>query len=117
MQSRCGEDCMSPCDVHKAAGVEMNKEKLMAKGGIVDRILSKRSGMEANGGEDDLDTMADGRPNEFDYLALRDDLSFSYTGANSGDELGNEREDQDRKDMVARIMRSRAKKDRLPNPR
>lgn len=88
---------------------------------MVSRIMKKRSyskgGMVANGGEDDLDKMADGRPNNFDDLALRDDLESSYTGENSGDELGNDREDADREDIVSRIMRSRAKKDRLPNPR
>lgn len=98
---------------------------LMAEGGemhddMVDRIMARRAyskgGMIANGGDDDLDQMADGRPNNFDDLALRDELEFNYTGANSGDELGNEQEDQDRHDIVARIMRSRAKKDRMPRP-
>jgi hypothetical protein len=56
-------------------------------------------------------------PNEFDVLHLEDDLNFHDTGANSGDELGNSREDEDRKDIVSRIMASRRKKDRLPNPR
>jgi len=64
----------------------------------------------------DLDKMADGQPNEMDDLALRDDLEFSYDGKNSGDELGNDREDKDRKDIVSRIMASRKKKDRLPSP-
>lgn len=54
--------------------------------------------------------------NEFDDLALRDDLSQSYTGKNSGDELGNSQEDKDRRDIVSRIMKSRSKKDRMPNP-
>jgi hypothetical protein len=56
-------------------------------------------------------------PNEFDELALNDDLESSYTGANSGDELGNKREDINREDIITKIMRSRAKRDRLPNPR
>jgi len=55
-------------------------------------------------------------PNEFDDLHLRDDLEEHYTGANSGDELGDEQEDEDRADIVKRIMKSRAKKDRMPNP-
>lgn len=55
-------------------------------------------------------------PNEFDDLVLRDDLEFGYDGKNSGDELGNEQEDEDRKDIVSRIMASRRKKDRMPNP-
>lgn len=103
----------------------MKKPNLMAEGGemhgdMVDRIMQRRcyskGGMVANGGDADLDEMADGRDNNFDDLALRDDLEFAYTGANSGDELGNEQEDQDRHDIVARIMRSRAKKDRNPRP-
>lgn len=54
--------------------------------------------------------------NEFDDLSLRDDLSGGYTGENSGDELGNSQEDSDRRDIVSRIMKSRAKKDRMPKP-
>lgn len=100
--------------------------KGLAEGGevhdedMVDRIMKKRcmseGGMVANGGEDDLDRMADGMPNEFDDLALRDDLEFSYTGENSGDSLGDAQEDDDRHDIVSRVMRSRAKKDRMPRP-
>ena len=52
-----------------------------------------------------------------DYLANEDELEFSYTGKNSGDELGDRQEDMDRKDIVSRVMKSRKKKDRLPNPR
>jgi hypothetical protein len=56
-------------------------------------------------------------PNEFDDLVLRDDLESSYgEDDNSGDALGNEREDMDRKDIVSRIMKSRRKKDRMPSP-
>lgn len=53
-------------------------------------------------------------PNEFDDLVNRDDLEFHYTGKNSGDYLSDAREDHDRKDMVAKIMKSRAKKDKSP---
>ncbi len=45
--------------------------------------------------------------NEFDDLALRDDLSSEYTGANSGDELGNDRTSHDQESDVERIMRQR----------
>jgi hypothetical protein len=56
-------------------------------------------------------------PNEFDDLHLRDDLSSTYgDDDNAGDEIGDDREDEDRKDIVARIMASRRKKDRLPSP-
>jgi len=56
-------------------------------------------------------------PNEFDDLVLRDDLESHYTGESSGDELGDEREDHDRHDIVARVMASRRKKDSLPKVR
>jgi len=55
-------------------------------------------------------------PNQFDDLALRDDLEADYTGANSGDEIGDEQEDDDRKKVLDMIMRSRAKKDKMPRP-
>lgn len=82
---------------------------------MVSRIMRQKyskGGMVAN--EDKI--TAGFEPNEFDDLALRDDLESSYTGANSGDELGNDQEDEDRRDIVSRIMRSRAKRDRLPRP-
>ena len=69
-------------------------------------------GMVAN--EDD--EHADELPNEFDDLPMRDELEENYTGANSGDEIGNEQEDEDRQDILNRAMRSRAKKDRNPRP-
>src|SRR3954471_973671 len=102
----------------RSTAEDMDTDSSSDTGSMVDRIMTKRKkysegGMVANGGEDDLDKMADGRPNEFDDLALRDDLEFSYTGANSGDELGNDSQDADREkdlDMVARIMRSRARR-------
>jgi hypothetical protein len=59
------------------------------------------------------DRMAKSDPNEFDDLALRDDLDSSYSGADSGDELGNGREDSDEADIISRIMRSRKKTDRM----
>lgn len=44
-------------------------------------------------------------PNEFDDLHLRDDLSSSYgEDDNAGDDLGNKQEDEDRADLVDRIM-------------
>lgn len=92
---------------------------------LVDRIMHKPSDDES-----DLDRYSEGgkvanqdeitagfSPNEFDDLHLRDDLESSYgDDDNSGDSLDNEQEDEDRKNIVARIMKSRSKKDRLPNP-
>jgi hypothetical protein len=61
--------------------------------------------------------MAGFSPNEFDDLVLRDDLESTYgDDDNSGDSLDNDQENDDRDDIIARIMKSRAKKDRLPNP-
>lgn len=100
----------------------MKKAQSYADGGdvdesssMVDQIMAKMSkgGQVANQDE----AITGDMPNEFDDLHLRDDLEFSETEANSGADLGNAREDKDRADMVAQIMKSRAKKDRLPNPR
>ncbi len=81
----------------------------MEHGGMVDRIMAKRY---AKGGE----VTADELPNEFDEQELEPAEEFSYTGANSGDELGNEAMDENDRDLISRIMRSRAKKDRMPRP-
>jgi hypothetical protein len=72
----------------------------------------------AKGGQVANDTSVDpsSSPNEFDDLVLRDDLEHSYTGANSGDEIGNKQEDADRRDIISAIMRSRRKKDKMPHP-
>lgn len=104
----------------------MKKPQLqgLAEGGEVDnsdgedlvaRIMTKMSkgGQVANESEPEADSM----PAEFDDLALRDDLESHYgDDDNSGDELGNAQEDEDRKDIVSRIMSSRRKKDRNPRP-
>ena len=76
-----------------------------------------RGGQVANAehGMDD-DDLAGFSPAEYDDLVLRaDDMEGAdYTGANSGDELGNAQEDEDQRDIVSRIMRSRRMKDRNP---
>jgi hypothetical protein len=93
---------------------------------MIGRIMKQRQQMFSEGGKvaninqgvstDSGDELADLKGNEFDDLSLRDDLEQSYTGANSGDELDDARENKDRADIVSRIMRSRAKKDRMPRP-
>lgn len=98
-----------------AGGGSTDHEMVDLDHDMVDRIMAKKfskGGMVAN----DTDITADFQPNEFDDLVLRDELEFNYTGANSGDDLGNAQEDEDRADIVSRIMRSRAKKDRNPRP-
>ncbi len=104
------QDCASGhCSVH---GEKMAQGGWMDDGAdMVDRIMKRRmseGGRVSNEdhGPDD-DRLADFSPNEFDDLALRDDLESDYTGANSGDEIGNAQEDEDRSDIVSRIMKSR----------
>lgn len=97
-----------------------------SEGGQIGKIMRKSDkkhmpAMMSEGGrianQDEI--MAGFDPNEFDYLHLHDDdyEKADYTGANSGDEIGNAQEDKDQHDEIARIMRSRAKKDRLPTTR
>jgi hypothetical protein len=88
-------------------------------GDMVSRIMRKRmseGGMVANH-EQAADEVDESMDEGFDVLAKDDDLEFSETGASAGDFLGDAREDMDRKDIVARIMKSRAMKDRLPKIR
>lgn len=107
--------------------VDMQASTSMSEQDLVDRIMEKRSqnfsGLArlSRGGKVANDTgtgqEADKLPNQMDDLVLRDDLESTYgDDDNSGDALGNAQEDEDRKDIVARIMASRRKKDRMPNP-
>lgn len=81
---------------------------------IIDRIMQKMSegGKVANA----TPAIADAMPNEFDDLVLDDDLSSSSDGANSGDMLGNAQEDEDRADIVSRVMKQRKMKQHNPRP-
>lgn len=87
---------------------------------MVSRIMRKRmseGGRVANEEHGpDQDDLADFSPNEFDVLELEDGLKDHDTAANSGDELGDAQEDEDREDMISRIMKSRRMKDRNPRP-
>lgn len=127
------QSCMGPhghpyaeggfVEEEKASGYEMmpkalDKENMAAEeedNDMIERIMSQRYSEGGRVANDD-EPIADEEPNQFDDLVKRDDLEFSYDGANSGDELGNERLDQDDEDLVARIMASRRKKDRMPQP-
>lgn len=93
--------------------VDMHAETSMAEEDLVDRIMTNRK--QNNAGEakfseggkvanqDEIEAGFD--PNEFDDLHLRDDLSSSYgEDDNAGDDLGNKQEDEDRSDLVDRIM-------------
>lgn len=107
---------------------DMKKPDLYAAGGFVDeeeesgypeelvsRIMKSRY---SEGGQiaNDSKVLADFMDAQYDVLPKEDDLESSYTGENSGDEIGNEQEDMDRKDIISRIMKSRSKKDRMPRP-
>lgn len=110
-----GEACTgSPVDDEEfgGGGYKMAETKAhYADGGMVDRILEKRRCMSEGGrvANDDEKTLIDFADNDFDDLALRDDLEEHYTGANSGDEDGGLAHD----DMIDRVMMKR-KKDRFP---
>jgi len=84
-----------------------------AKGGMIDRIMSKcysEGGKVANS----TTVMADELPAEYDYLVTNDDLDGSQP--EDSNEHGDPMEMARREDIVSRIMRSRAKKDKLPRP-
>ncbi len=106
---------------------------------MVGRIMAARQNHYAQGGEVEEDAppayeqdqyyseggkvankstpSAEFEPNQFDDLVKDDDLEFHDTGANSGDECGDETEDEDRHDVVSRVMKSRRKKPgHNPNP-
>jgi hypothetical protein len=82
---------------------------------MVSRIMKNRYSEGGQVANDDM-PVADSEENQFDDMPKDDDMEFCYTGANSGDEVGDEQEDEDEHDMVSRIMKSRLKKDRMPHP-
>jgi len=93
------------------------EESAYAYGGdIVDHIMRKRyseGGKVANA----TPIVAGFKPNEFDDLVLRDDLESTYGhDDNAGDALGNAQEDEDRHDIIARIMKQRKMKQHNPRP-
>ena len=84
---------------------------------MIGRIMKKRKGYSEGGRvANDSDPIADSEPAEYDDLVKDDDLEFHETAENSGDEIGDEQEDEDRKDIVSRVMKSRKKKDKMPHP-
>jgi len=120
-----GEDEVGPEGAYAQGGqITDNEQDDSHELDMVGRIMKKRQmeysegGMVANGDSglstNDLDEITDSDSNEMDDLALRDDLESSYDAENSGDEIGNEQEDEDREDTVAQIMKSRKKKASLP---
>jgi hypothetical protein len=116
-----GEDEEGPQGTRMAEGGQItdNYQDAEPPSDMVGRIMAQRQRMYSEGGRvaNDSKITAGFKPAQYDDLVLRDDLESTNSGAADGDYLGDEREDMDRKDMVSRIMASRKKKDRLPNPR
>jgi len=54
--------------------------------------------------------VADFEPNDFERMNQEEVPQASYTGENSGDEIGNEMNDEEMRDIVERIMRQRRMK-------
>lgn len=99
-----------------AQAYAMSKRKKMAMGGevpkaelhhddLVDRIMEKRSM-----------PMADDMSADFEATPEASEIESTNSGGADGDFMGNESEEQDRRDIVGKIMHSLAKKDRLPSP-
>lgn len=96
---------------------EMNERAEEEDDDMIGQIMREKRKMYSEGGrvanqehgQDDED-LAGFSPNEFDDLVLDDDLDQHYTGANSGDEIGNAREDEDQDDMIRQIMREKKMK-------
>jgi len=99
---------------------EQPQQPMMARGGeLVDKIMSKRMNKAdcySEGGMVANDTIhGDHSIDQYDDLVLRDDLDG--TQPEDSNEHGNEELKSEDADMVSKIMASRRKKDRLPNPR
>ncbi len=115
-----GEEEASGFVSHEGNHISHNEAAESEDDEMIARIMSKREQMYSKGGrvanDDHAFEYEFEEPANHDDLSRRDNLSFAYTGANSGDELGDERLDHDNNDIVSRVMKSRRKKDRLPNP-
>ena len=102
---------------HELHGVHEGHQTEAHEKDIVGRIMHKKMHHYSKGGQVANDVgvgFAMKEPAEYDELVKDDDLEFHYTGANSGDNEGDAREDHDRHDIVARIMASKKKKDKMP---
>ncbi len=117
------DDPMIHPEAYKSGGMIdriMSKRKMMASGGMIEhKDIHHPGAVERNEGMDELSHMADGKENDFDFLTTGDhelDDSTTNSGEADGDFLGNKQEDEDRSDIISRIMKSRAKKDRMPRP-
>ena len=110
---RYGEPELERVAMAKGGKVPANPFKMESD--IVSRIIKNRGvtaysegGRVANAVEE----KAGEKPAEFDDLVLRDDLES--TQKDLGDHLGNAQESHDRADIVARVMASLEKKNKMP---
>lgn len=83
-------------------------------GDIVDRVMAKR--MASGGMVEKEPEEADADSADYDYLDTHAAPEGGNTGADDGDMLGDAQEDEDRHDIVARVMRQRSMKQRNPRP-
>lgn len=84
-------------------------------GDVVGRIMAKKyskGGVVADEGDAIAEDQADQHAREYDYLV--EEGGLESTQHDFGDELGDEREEHDRHDIVSRIMHSMGKKDKMP---
>lgn len=99
------------------------KMECMAEGGMAEheqdadmiaRIMHKRK-MYSEGGmvANETPPIADSEPAEFDDLVLDDHLEDN---SGPGNEHGDSDQDERDSDVISRVMKSRAKKDRMPRP-
>lgn len=116
-----GEDEQGPYGTMMAEGgqIEDNEQTSEHMLDMVGRIMKQRQMHYSKGGQvaNAVPRIGGSGDNNFDDLYLRDDdmEDADYTGENSGDEVGNEGEDERRHDIVSRIMKSRNKKgNRMP---
>lgn len=91
-----------------------NEAAAMEDADMIARIMHKRKeysqgGMVAN----DSAPIADEMPAEYDDLVLDDTMEDN---SSAGNEHGDAAQDERDGDVIAKIMRSRAKKDRMPRP-
>lgn len=110
-----GEACVN-CG--HMAGHPVENQDMGEEEDMIGRIMKKRVGHYSEGGKvaNETEPKADFEEAEYDDLVKDDELEEHYTGKNSGDEVGNEAEEEDEKDVVSRIMKSRKKKDKMPHP-
>ena len=99
--------------------VATSEEADYAEGGDVVSSIMKRRGNTPGAMANETTRDTEFKDDQFDDMVLDDHLDHEAddTVANSGDDIGDEGEDERRHDIVSEIMRSRAKKDRLPRIR